>query len=43
MSSLFEPLTVGPLTWPHRVVMAPLTRMRASQPGDVPNELMGEY
>ena len=43
MPSLFESLTVGPLTWPHRVVMAPLTRMRASQPGDVANDLIQEY
>ncbi|BBH16375.1 alkene reductase [Nocardioides baekrokdamisoli] len=43
MPSLFEPLTVGPLTWPHRVVMAPLTRMRASQPGDLANDLIQEY
>ena len=27
----------------NRVVMAPLTRMRASVPGDVPNDLMVEY
>jgi N-ethylmaleimide reductase len=40
---LFEPLTVGPLTWPNRVVMAPLTRMRASQPGNVANDLITEY
>lgn len=43
MPTLFDPLTVGPLTWPHRVVMAPLTRMRASQPGDLPNDLITEY
>lgn len=43
MPSLFEPLSVGPLTWPHRVVMAPLTRMRASQPGDLANDLIREY
>ncbi|TCJ29998.1 N-ethylmaleimide reductase [Nocardioides jejuensis] len=42
-SRLFEPLTVGAVELPHRVVMAPLTRMRATQPGDVPNELMAEY
>ncbi len=43
MSSLFEPLTVGALKVPNRVFMAPLTRMRSSQPGDVPNELMRDY
>jgi N-ethylmaleimide reductase len=43
VSSLFEPLTLGDLTLRHRVVMAPLTRMRATPPGDVPNDLMLEY
>lgn len=43
VTDLFEPLTVGPLTWPNRVVMAPLTRMRASQPGNVANDLITEY
>lgn len=42
-SVLFKPLDVGDLTLPHRVLMAPLTRMRSSQPGDVPNDLMREY
>ncbi|MGK5683979.1 N-ethylmaleimide reductase [Actinoplanes sp. URMC 104] len=41
--SLFEPLTLGPITLANRVVMAPLTRMRADRPGDVPNALMAEY
>jgi N-ethylmaleimide reductase len=27
----------------NRFVMAPMTRSRASQPGDIPNELMAEY
>lgn len=40
---LFQPLTVGALEVPNRVFMAPLTRMRATPPGDVPNELMLEY
>lgn len=42
-SPLFAPLTVGALTLPNRVLMAPLTRMRATAPGDVPNDLMLEY
>ena len=42
-SPLLKPLQVGPLTLENRVVMPPLTRMRATSPGDVPNELMGEY
>jgi N-ethylmaleimide reductase len=40
---LFTPLTVGALTLPNRVVMAPLTRMRATPPGDEPNDLMRRY
>ncbi len=40
---LFQPLTLGELTLPNRIVMPPMTRSRASQPGDVPNELMAEY
>ncbi len=42
-SPLFEPLAVGAVTLPNRVLMAPLTRMRAAAPGDVPNDLMVEY
>ncbi|HLZ78738.1 MAG TPA: alkene reductase, partial [Sphingomonas sp.] len=42
MSQLFTPTRVGPLSLDHRVVMAPLTRMRSS-PGDLPNDLMLEY
>ncbi|WP_426423509.1 alkene reductase [Bradyrhizobium genosp. A] len=42
MSKLFTPTTVGRYRLSHRVVMAPLTRMR-SDPGDVPSELMVEY
>lgn len=41
--SLFRPLQVGRLTLAHRVVMAPLTRMRASVPGNVPNALNAVY
>ncbi len=42
MSQLFEPLTIGALTLPNRVVMAPLTRMRASA-GDVPSDISVTY
>lgn len=42
-SHLFSPLRLGAYDLKHRVVMAPLTRMRASQPGDVPNDLNAEY
>lgn len=39
---LFEPVKLGPLTLPNRVVMAPLTRSRAKE-ADVPSELAIEY
>ncbi|AYZ62519.1 alkene reductase [Burkholderia multivorans] len=42
MPTLFDPVTLGDLTLPNRIVMAPLTRARA---GDVrvPNDLMARY
>ena len=43
MSKLLQPLTVGELELPNRVVMAPLTRNRASMPGRIPNALMRDY
>ena len=43
MASLFDPLTIGELELPNRVVMAPLTRCRADNPGRVPTMLMVEY
>jgi N-ethylmaleimide reductase len=42
MSTLFSPSELGPYHLSHRVVMAPLTRMR-SDPGDIPSDLMVEY
>jgi N-ethylmaleimide reductase len=42
MTDLFTPLTLGPLTLPNRVVMAPLTRCRAED-GHVPGTLMATY
>jgi N-ethylmaleimide reductase len=42
-SRLFNPLRIGEMNCPNRVFMAPLTRMRSSQPGDIPNALMAEY
>ena len=42
-SPLLKPLQVGAVTLENRVLMAPLTRMRATVPGDVPNDLMREY
>lgn len=40
---LFQPIALGPYTLPHRVAMAPLTRSRAGQPGDVPTAMNAEY
>ena len=42
MAKLFTPVKAGALSLGHRVVMAPLTRMR-SDPGDQPNALMRDY
>ena len=41
--SLFHPLQLGKLTLKNRIVMPPMTRSRASQPGDTANELMATY
>jgi 2,4-dienoyl-CoA reductase-like NADH-dependent reductase (Old Yellow Enzyme family) len=41
-SLLFQPLTLGDLHLPNRILMAPLTRCRASA-GRVPNDLMRDY
>lgn len=41
--SLFDPLHIGDLTLQHRVVMAPLTRMRSQQPGNTPWEMNATY
>jgi hypothetical protein len=43
MTKLFTPLVVGHKTLPNRVFMAPLTRLRSIEPGDIPTPLMGEY
>ena len=40
---LFEPIRLGRMTLPHRVAMAPLTRSRARQPGNVPTPLNAAY
>jgi N-ethylmaleimide reductase len=40
---LFSPLEIGPHQLKHRVVMAPLTRMRAERAGLVPRPLNAEY
>jgi N-ethylmaleimide reductase len=41
--ALFHSLRIGPLALSHRVVMAPLTRMRANVPDCVPTALNARY
>ena len=40
--ALFQPIALGAIEAKNRILMAPLTRGRAS-PGAVPNELLVEY
>lgn len=40
---LLDPLKMGKLSLPNRIIMAPLTRLRASQPGAIPNVLNATY
>lgn len=42
-AKLFTPLKVGAITATNRVFMAPLTRLRSIEPGDIPTPLMAEY
>jgi N-ethylmaleimide reductase len=42
MTSLFDPITFGAIRAPNRIMMAPLTRGRATH-SHVPTPLMGEY
>ena len=42
MPNLFDPLLLGDLRLPNRIIMAPLTRSRAGA-GRIPNGLMAEY
>ena len=42
-SKLFTSASVGGMSLPHRVVLAPMTRARSSQPGDIPNAMNATY
>ena len=42
MPSLFEPIQLGALTLPNRIIMAPLTRSRATE-DRVPTSSMVQY
>mgnify|MGYP000091251495 CR=1 FL=1 len=41
--TLFQPLRLGAIAAKNRIVMAPLTRGRSTQPGSVPNAIMETY
>ena len=43
MPTLFDPVAVGDLRLPNRILMAPLTRNRSSGSGRLPNALMRDY
>ncbi|HAS6249634.1 TPA: alkene reductase [Vibrio vulnificus] len=43
MSKLFEPTQLKHLDLQNRVAMAPMTRARTSQPGNIPNAMMATY
>lgn len=43
MRAVFTPYAHGDLELPHRVALAPMTRCRASRPGDVPTRLNAKY
>src|ERR1700740_796488 len=40
---LFTPVQVGPITLKHRIVMPPMSRLRAQWPSGIPSDLMREY
>ena len=42
MPSLFDPLQLGDLKLPNRIIMAPLTRLRGT-PDNIPTPVMAEY
>src|SRR5665213_1568649 len=42
MPTLFDPIVIGDLALPNRILMAPLTRLRAGE-SQIPNTLMAQY
>ena len=42
-NTLISPMTLGRITLPNRIAMAPMTRSRTTQPGNLPNAMMAEY
>jgi len=43
MTDLFDTCSLGRLSLPSRIVMAPMTRSRSTQPGNLPNAMMADY
>ncbi|MBB3178773.1 alkene reductase [Variovorax sp. Sphag1AA] len=43
MSNLFSPIKVGAYDLSHRVVLAPMTRLRTNQPDDIPSKMMADF
>ncbi len=43
MTNLHSPLALGDIQLANRIVMAPLTRLRSKQPGNIPHQLNAEY
>ena len=43
ISKMFTPFMLGTIPLQHRIVMAPLTRLRSEQPCDIPGDLMARY
>jgi N-ethylmaleimide reductase len=43
MSALFTAKKVGAYKLSHRVVLAPMTRLRTIQPGDIPSPMMADF
>lgn len=42
-TTLFSPVQFGAVELPNRIIMAPLTRSRAAQPGDIPSDMNARY
>jgi N-ethylmaleimide reductase len=43
MAQLFSPIQVGAYALLHRVVLAPMTRLRTIQPDDIPSPMMADF
>ncbi len=43
MSKLYTPAKVGRYTLSHRIALAPMTRLRTIQPGDISSPTMADF